>query len=177
LEKFFDEYIFQPLNMKTSILYNSKKIFIQNRALGYIKQGDKYEISDQSPTSATRGDGGIYMSLNDYFQWYLHYPRVFPKSAFPINEPGRSSTYFYQFGWFLPDSTGQIRLHTGNSCGFTHQVFRIDDEQRKILVLYLTNIGDNSANIQKFNQFLVDKFPLLNPQNTNLLWEMEGLTR
>jgi CubicO group peptidase (beta-lactamase class C family) len=174
LEKFFDEYIFQPFNMKTSILYNSNQTLIQNRAFGYIKQGNDYELSDQSSTSVTRGDGGIYMSLNDYFQWYRHYPRLLSTFAFPINEPTISSTYFYHFGWFL---SGQIRLHTGNSCGFNHQVFRIDDEQRKILVLYLTNIGNNNENIRKFNRLLVEKIPELNPANTNLLWDIEGLTR
>jgi CubicO group peptidase (beta-lactamase class C family) len=177
LEIFFNEYIFQPWNMKTSILYNSNQTLIQNRALGYIKQENKYEISDQNSTSATRGDGGIYMSLNDYFQWYRHYPRILSTSIFPINESRTSETYFYHFGWFLSDSTGQIRLHTGNSCGFTHQVFRIDDEQRKILVLYLTNIGNNNSTIQKFNQLLLEQIPSLYPSNTNLLWEIEGLTR
>jgi CubicO group peptidase (beta-lactamase class C family) len=176
LEDFFHENIFQPFNMKTSVLYN--QTFIQNRALGYIKKPleENYELSDQSSTSATRGDGGIYMSLNDYLQWYRHYHLLSSMSMFPIDKT-TSSTYYYNLGWFASDSNGQIRLHSGNSCGFTHQVFRIDTEQRKVLVLYLTNIGDNNEKIQKFNRLIVDKIPQLNPNNTNLLWDMVGLTR
>lgn len=180
LGDFFNEYIFQPFNMKSSILYNSNQTFIKNRALGYIKSlnKQKYELSDQSSTSATRGDGGIYMSLNDYLQWYRHYdPSLLLKTPFPINDLTSSSIYYYNLGWFLTDPTGKIRLHTGNSCGFTHQVFRIDDDQRKILVLYLTNIGNNNKTIEKFNRFIIENHPKLNPNNTNLLWKMEELTR
>jgi CubicO group peptidase (beta-lactamase class C family) len=179
LGDFFSENIFQPFNMKTSILYNSDQTFIQNRALGYIKQlnQENYELSDQSLTSATRGDGGIYMSLNDYLQWYYHYHPFLSTSAFPIDKKTSSSIYYYNLGWFLSDSSGQIRLHTGHSCGFTHQVFQIDNKQRKILVLYLTNSGNNDEKIQKFNRLLIENIPQLNPNNTNLLWEVEKLTR
>jgi len=179
LEDFFNQNIFQLFNMKTSILYNSDQTLIKNRALGYIKQLNKpnYELSDQSSTSATRGDGGIYMSLNDYLQWYHYYHPLLSISAFPIDERISSSTYYYNLGWFLSDSSGQIRLHIGNSCGFTHQVYRIDNEERKILVLYLTNIGNNNEKIRKFNRFIIENIPQLNPNNTNLLWEMEKLTR
>lgn len=179
LGQFFNQNIFQPFYMKTSILYNSEATLINNRALGYIKQINKhnYELSDQSSTSATRGDGGIYMSLNDYLQWYHHSQLLFSTSAFPINKTRTSPIYYYNLGWFLSDSSGQIRFHTGNSCGFTHQVFRIDDEQRKILVLYLTNIGNNNERIQKFNRFITENLPQLNPNNSNLLWDMKDLTR
>ena len=178
LDQFFDQYIFQPFKMTTSILYDLNKPIIPDRALGYIKNvtTGNCELSDQSSTSATCGDGGIYMSLHDYFQWYRHSQPLPTISPFPI-EQSTSSRYFYHFGWFLSDSTGEIRLHTGNSCGFTHQVFRIDDEQRKILVLYLTNLGNHGEQIRKFNQFLIENVRPLNPKNTNLLWEMERLTR
>jgi len=178
LEDFFHENIFQPFHMKTSILYNSNQTVIKNRALGYRKKSNeqKFELFDQSSTSATRGDGGIYMSLNDYLQWYRHYHIGSSISAFPINEIP-SLTYYYNLGWFLTDCNGKIQLHSGNTCGFTHQVFRIDDEQRKILVLYLTNIGENNGEIQKFNRLIVEKIPQLNPNNTGLLWDMERLTR
>ncbi|CAF3373800.1 unnamed protein product [Rotaria sp. Silwood2] len=178
LGDFFYEYIFQPFNMKTSILYNSRQTFIKNRALGYKKKfhEQSYELSDQSSTSATRGDGGIYMSLNDYLQWYRHCPSLSLISLFPIDKTSKT-TYYYHLGWFLNDSTSQIRIHSGDSCGFTHQVFRIDNEQRKILVLYLTNIGNNNEKIQKFNHFIIENIPQLNPNNTNLLWDMVKLTR
>ncbi|UJR13546.1 hypothetical protein I4U23_000560 [Adineta vaga] len=177
LEQFFSKNIFEPLHMKTSILYNSDRIVINNRALGYRKQinEQKYKLFDQSTTSATRGDGGIYMCLKDYLQWYRECP-ILSSTAFPIDE-APLETYHYELGWFLTDSKGEIRLHSGNTCGFTHQVYRIDDESRKILVLYLTNLGENNERIEKFNRLIVDKFPLLNPKTTNLLWNMVGLTR
>ncbi|CAF1532415.1 unnamed protein product, partial [Adineta steineri] len=179
LEIFFYENIFQPFNMKTSCLYNSEQTLIKNRALGYIKQAteQKFIMFDQSSTSATRGDGGIYMSLNDYLQWYRHYHILSSTSKPFLIDELPSDTYHYNLGWFLPDSTGKIRLHSGDTCGFTHQVFRIDDEKRNVLVVYLTNIGQNHEKIQKFNHLIVDKIPQINPNNTNLLWNMVTLTR
>ncbi|CAF0898476.1 unnamed protein product [Adineta ricciae] len=177
LNQYFDENIFQPFHMNASILYDFDRTVIINRALGYIEQRneEKYDLCDQSTTSATRGDGGIYMSLTDYLQWYYHYP-ILSAKPFRIDE-APLETYYYDLGWFLTDSNGKIHLHTGNSCGFTHQVFRIDDEERKVLVLYLTNLGENNQRIEKFNRLIVEKLPELNPNNTNLLWDMVGLTR
>lgn len=175
LDQFFSQYIFQPFNMTESVLVHSEETRIPNRALGYIKniQGNTYDLCDQSSTSATRGDGGIYMSLKDYFQWYRHYQLITPISPYPIDQ-STSSQSFYHLGWFL---SGQLRAHTGNSCGFTHQVFRMDDEGDEKLLLYLSNLGNNNEQIRRFNRFLQEEIPQLNPKHPNLLWEMERLTR
>ncbi|CAF2055726.1 unnamed protein product [Rotaria magnacalcarata] len=70
LGDFLQKFIFEPFGMKTSIVFDLNHLQIVNRAFGYSeKEDDKhYFLYDQSPTSATRGDGGIYMSINDYFQ-------------------------------------------------------------------------------------------------------------
>lgn len=173
LGEFFHNSIFQPFHMQTSVLYDPKHALITHRVLGYKKQMDEYRLCDQSVTSATGGDGGIYTSLNDYFQWYRCCQFNESTSPFPIE----STPLFYTNGWFLSDSTGQIRSHTGFSCGFTHQVYRIDENNRKILVLYLTNIGECGDRIQKFNRFLIEHFPQLIPNNIQLLWEIKDITR
>ena len=179
LADFFHRHIFEPFGMKNSVLYGSEHILIPNRALGYVKgeNTDRYTLCDQSPTSATRGDGGIYMSLNDYLQWYRHCHPLASSSIVPITEKS-SSDYGYSSGWFLSDSTGHMRSHIGDSCGFTHQVFRIDQEDTHLLVLYLSNIGNNHERLSAFNQLIVETLPsALSPKDVQLLQDMPKLTR
>ncbi len=40
-----------------------------NRAYGHSKQGERFVETDQSPTSATLGDGGVYSNLEDLAKW------------------------------------------------------------------------------------------------------------
>ena len=168
LSDFFAEHIFQPCGMKTSLLPNSDGRAIEKRAFGYIsRENDGSSVlCDQSATSATRGDGGLYMSSEDYLRWYRHAQPILP-----------SSPCDYHLGWFLADPRAQIRLHVGDSCGFTHQVYRIDEEERRVLVLYLSNLGENQRRIEKFNRLIVNNFDSLNPRNSELLWKMPELTR
>ena len=177
LADFFNEHIFQPYGMKSSILPDSRKSSIDHRALGYIRRDEDgdYELCDQSATSGTGGDGGLYMSIEDYLQWYRHARSILPSTLGHVDTA--KSTSYYQLGWFLADPRGQIKLHVGDSCGFTHQVFRIDENERRVLVLYLSNLGENQRRIEKFNRLIVDNFPELTPINTDLLWTMSDLTR
>ena len=179
LEDFFRRHVFEPFGMRNSVLYGSEHTSIPDRALGYVKDEttDNYTLRDQSSTSATKGDGGIYMSLNDYLQWYRHCPPLPSSSIVPITVKP-SCDYYYSFGWFLSDTTGRMRSHIGDSCGFTHQVYRIDQEDRHLLVVYLSNIGNNHERLSTFNQLLVETLPsALSPTEYQLLQDMQTLTR
>lgn len=177
LAEFFDGHIFRPSGMKSSILPDSRETSIDHRALGYIRRDEdgRYKLCDQSATSGTSGDGGLYMSSEDYLQWYRHAQPIIPSTLGHVDT--ENSTSYYQLGWFLADPQGQIKLHVGDSCGFTHQVFRIEDDERRVLVLYLSNLGENQRRIEKFNRLIVENIPQLNPNNTDLLWTMPDLTR
>src|SRR5579862_932221 len=54
---FLRERIFAPLRMNRTIVYVKGKNEVANRAYGYTKNVDAFEETDQSPTSATLGDG------------------------------------------------------------------------------------------------------------------------
>ncbi|CAF3559826.1 unnamed protein product [Rotaria sp. Silwood1] len=178
LGDFLQKFIFEPCGMQTSIVFDSNHTQIANRAFGYAPKEDNehYVLSDQSPTSATRGDGGIYMSINDYFQWYRHCQPI-TSAVFPIQNVSNSSPQYYSLGWFLSDVNGHTRIHSGHSCGFTHQVFRIDEEQRRVLVLYLSNINENDKRLGNFNRLIVERIPQLRPNKLDLLRSLTELTR
>ena len=58
--------IFRPLGMKDSVLYQRGLNDVPHRAFGHERKDGNWVRSDQSLTSAVRGDGGVYTSLHDY---------------------------------------------------------------------------------------------------------------
>jgi CubicO group peptidase (beta-lactamase class C family) len=61
--------IFRPLRMSHTLVYVKGKNTVPNRAYGHTKEGDRFVETDQSSTSATQGDGGIYSNLEDLARW------------------------------------------------------------------------------------------------------------
>jgi CubicO group peptidase (beta-lactamase class C family) len=69
----FDEFlrrrIFTPLHMDRTLVYLKGKSTVADRAYGHTKRQGKLVQTDQSSTSATLGDGGIYSNLTDLAKW------------------------------------------------------------------------------------------------------------
>ena len=61
--------IFAPLGMDHTLAYVNGKGDVRNRADGHRKEGSSWKQTDQSSTSATLGDGGVYSSLADLAKW------------------------------------------------------------------------------------------------------------
>ncbi|MGH9742290.1 MAG: serine hydrolase domain-containing protein [Candidatus Acidiferrum sp.] len=61
--------IFSPLHMNHTIVYQKGKNKVANRAYGHSIEGGTLKETDQSSTSATLGDGGIYSNLEDLAKW------------------------------------------------------------------------------------------------------------
>jgi len=66
LEQFLHDEIFAPLGMTGTVLGTRD---VTNRAYGYTFEDGAWVRRDQSVTSATRGDGGIYSSIDDLQKW------------------------------------------------------------------------------------------------------------
>ena len=58
--EFLRDRIFAPLKMHHTIAYQKGKNEVANRAFGHSKENGLFKETDQSATSATLGDGGIY---------------------------------------------------------------------------------------------------------------------
>ena len=63
--EFLRQHIFAPLKMDHTVAYVKGQSEISNRAYGHTKEENTWKQTDQSSTSATLGDGGIYSSLED----------------------------------------------------------------------------------------------------------------
>jgi CubicO group peptidase (beta-lactamase class C family) len=153
--------IFAPLGMDHTVAHVYGKDTVVNRAYGYTNDAGRWLETDQSPTSATLGDGGIYTSLDDLAKWddalrnhtllsaSEMQPAVTPQNSDAVlvenpDDPSRSSGKKpapYGFGWFLDPYRGHPRMwHSGSSIGFRTVIERFTDSNLTIIIL--SNRGD-----------------------------------
>jgi len=151
--------IFAPLHMDHTIVYQKGKNEVTNRAFGHSKDGDSFKETDQSSTSATLGDGGIYSNLEDLAKWddalgnhtllsademapallaaklANGKPTLWPLEANDDNlHPGKPVSY--GFGWFVDPYKGQPRMwHTGSTMGFRTIIERFTAGNLGIIIL------------------------------------------
>jgi CubicO group peptidase (beta-lactamase class C family) len=154
---FIRERIFLPLHMNNSTVYQQGQP-IANRAMGYAKDSSGLVIpSDQSVTSATKGDGGVYTSLVDYSKWtralqqnlLIKLPAALRRLRFAI--AGTPDSY-YAAGWFITGSSPVVLFHSGSTCGFTNFVMQIPGDEWSIVCF--SNLADNDIPFRKIIQLL-----------------------
>ncbi len=158
-DRFLHDRIFGPLHMSHTLAYMRGKNTVPNRAYGHSKQGERFVATDQSPTSATLGDGGVYSNLEDLAKWDAALeshallseaemrlaltpvklnggsePR-WPADAGDDNlNPGKPVAY--GFGWFLDPWQGHARMwHTGSTMGFRTVIERFTAQKMTVVVL------------------------------------------
>jgi CubicO group peptidase (beta-lactamase class C family) len=151
--------IFAPLHMDHTIVYQKGKNEIANRAFGHTKDGETLKETDQSSTSATLGDGGIYSNLEDLAKWddaLRNHTLLSAEEMSPALVPAKladgSPTHWpvppnddnlhpgkpvsYGFGWFLDPYWGHPRMwHTGSTMGFRTIIERFTADNLTIVIL------------------------------------------
>jgi len=148
--QFLHDRIFAPLKMNDTLAYEKGKNIVPHRAYGHTKQKDSsWKETDQSPTSAVLGDGGIYTSIDDLVKWdralrehtLLSEAEMQPALT-PVVPSGGPSKYgsekdvSYGFGWFLDPYKGHRRMwHDGETIGFRTTIQRFPDDQLTVIVL------------------------------------------
>jgi CubicO group peptidase (beta-lactamase class C family) len=146
---FLRERIFAPLGMTGTIAYERGRNGVANRAFGHARDGGAWVEKDQSPTSATLGDGGVYSSLADLMKWDEALRRhallsqadmkpaltpVQVEAGTPAEPDGSPAEY--GFGWFLNPWKGRARMwHYGETSGFRTAVQRFMDDGLTVIVL------------------------------------------
>jgi CubicO group peptidase (beta-lactamase class C family) len=145
--QFLHDRIFAPLHMDQTIAFQKGKNEVPNRAYGHSLAGRTWQEKDQSSTSATLGDGGVYSSLSDLAKWdeALREHRLLSEAEMtpavtPVKVPGvvepDGTPAAYGFGWFLNRYKGHKRMwHYGDTRGFRTAIQRFVDDQLTIIVL------------------------------------------
>jgi len=168
--EFLQERIFTPLKMKNTLAYQKGKNEVPHRAYGHSKDDGAWRETDQSPTSAVLGDGGIYSSLDDLAKWdralrdhtLLSEQEIQPAltPAQPTDGPGKfpdGTPVGYGFGWFLNPYRGHKRMsHDGSTIGFRTTIQRFPDDQLTIIVLANRSDADPEALALKVADLYLD---------------------
>ena len=170
--------------MDHTLMYVKGRNEVTNRAYGHAKQKETgmFLETDQSSTSATQGDGGIYTSLEDLAKWDdalrnhtllsaeemkaaltdvklldgspAHWPNP------PHGDNGSpSKPVSYGFGWFLDPYEGHARIwHTGSTMGFRTVIERFLNEDLTIIILCnRTDLEPEKLALQVADNFLFSK--------------------
>jgi CubicO group peptidase (beta-lactamase class C family) len=184
--EFLRERIFVPLKMSRTIAYQKGKNKFVNRAFGHSQfiwdhgpQVPFFNQTDQSPTSATLGDGGIYSNLEDLAKWddalrnhTLLSEKEMQPALVPVKlndgsephwpaEPGGDNLHpgkpvSYGFGWFLDPYEGHQRMwHTGTTMGFRAVIERFLGENLTLIILSnRTDLDPEKLSLQVADIFL-----------------------
>lgn len=157
--EFLRERIFAPLKMNHTVVYQKGKNEVANRAFGHSMENGALKETDQSSTSATLGDGGIYSNLEDLAKWddalrnrTLLSEKEMQPAITPVKlndgsephwptqpnddnlHPGKPVSY--SFGWFLDPYNGRQRMwHSGSTMGFRTVIERFLGDHLTIIIL------------------------------------------
>jgi CubicO group peptidase (beta-lactamase class C family) len=159
------ERIFAPLGMTRTLAYEKGINDVPDRAYGHTREPAGFRETDQSSTSATLGDGGVYSCLEDLAKWdealrtnaLLSKTEMAPaltavrlsdgsEPRWPEGGEGGDNLFpgkavAYGFGWFLDDWNGHARMwHHGETTGFRSIVERFPADG--LTVIILANRGD-----------------------------------
>lgn len=157
--EFLRRRIFQPLGMDRTLVYVRGKNSVLDRAFGHTAERGVFVETDQSSTSATQGDGGIYSNLEDLAKWDQALARhtllseaEMQPALTPVRLAGGAQTHWpdapgddnqdpgkpvaYGFGWFLDLYAGRARMwHSGSTRGFSTAIERFPAENLTVVVL------------------------------------------
>ena len=146
--RFLHQRIFAPLSMTSSVAHQDGVDTVPNRAYGFTPDSGRFLPTDQSVTSATLGDGGVYTSVLDLVHWdQALYPGGLIDSATIVQATtppvlANDSTQ-YGFGWFIDSYRGVKRWrHTGETSGFRNAIQRFPDRRFTVIILTNRNGGD-----------------------------------
>lgn len=144
--------IFAPLGMAASVAHVEGVDTVPHRAYGYSPDAAGFKATDQSVTSATLGDGGIYTNVDDLVHWdQALYGETLVDAATlrlattPPPLPAGAVTQ-YGFGWFVDAYRNERRWrHTGETSGFRNAIQRFPGRRFTVIVLTNRNGGEPSG--------------------------------
>jgi len=146
--------IFAPLGMSATVAHLEGRDTVPHRAIGYSPRGGEFVETDQSVTSATLGDGGIYTNVDDMVRWdqalyggstALVDSATLTIATTPPALPGGASTE-YGFGWFIDTYRGLPRWrHTGETSGFRNAIQRFPERRFTVIILTNRSSGEPGA--------------------------------
>lgn len=164
--QFMASEVFAPLEMNDTLIYQRGLNEVTNRAFGHELKDGKWLLADQSVTSATRGDGCVYTSHEDYLKWlsaHANRKLLSSKSHDAMFSPQAKTTRdesSYGYGWFLDEYRDEPRIHhNGDSRGFRLCVQTFPERKAAIVLQFnseveeeMTKVGQRLADVLIFDR-------------------------
>ena len=152
--QFMANEVFQPLGMDHTCIYQRGLNEVSHRAFGHNFQDGKWVLADQSVTSATRGDGCVYTSLEDYLKWLSAHANRKLLSAeshdamFSPQEKTTRDDSSYGYGWFIDEYRGEPRIqHNGDSRGFRLCVQTYPQRKAAVVLQFNGNVEEEMMKV------------------------------
>ncbi len=154
--RYVRERFFEPLGMANTCIYYRGWNEIRERAMGHVQEGAGWVIGDQSPTSALRGDGSLYSSLNDMEKWIravLDRNLLSPPSTEAMFRPHNHSEQGYGYGWYIDTYKERKRFsHGGATRGFRTYLELYPDERSAILI----QVNTESSGLKELSEQIAE---------------------
>jgi CubicO group peptidase (beta-lactamase class C family) len=182
-DKFMTKYIFQPLGMTHTFIYNTRrstgKIPV-NYAMGFVWSDSlkNYVLPDDLPKyqyvyylDGIMGDGSVNSTTADLWKWEqaLHSNSLVSAATQAemlspqVQTSPRDSSSFYGFGVMVQPKTdnGKIISHTGSWPGYATSMTDLVDSSETIIIL--SNNETNGALLNAGIESILQGDPLLMP--------------
>ena len=141
--QFLHERIFEPLEMKNTVLFNPKSPpEISKQVIGFRKIGTGKAKNDENFLNGMFGDGEVYSTVEDMLKWdqALYTDQLVSKKS--INEiltPGKTNdekSCNYGYGWGIAKKYDhRVASHGGGWVGFRTWLERDLDANRTLIIL------------------------------------------
>ncbi len=147
------EAVLEPAGMTNSVCYLAGMNDVADRAYGHDLEDDgTWAVADQSVTSAIRGDGSMYSSLDDLAKWVAAWDAGTPlkpathAAMFTRHVKSTRGDADYGYGWFLDEVHGTPRVwHSGSTQGFSLMLQRFPQRRAAVVILLNRSPADTAT--------------------------------
>lgn len=140
--RFLTDNIFQKLGMENTVVLDETKPTVKNKAVGYKKIRDKYQVYDYDPLNYIVGDEGIYSTITDLVKWRKAWCSEILVSKKTLNEALRiprlaNSAGRCCFSWFIKGK--KILFQDGIWVGFSNIMLTLTHKETTAIILSNTS--------------------------------------
>ncbi|MCW5581356.1 MAG: beta-lactamase family protein [Luteimonas sp.] len=161
---FLRERIFRPLGMDGAVAFVEGASPVAHRAYGYSEADGRWTRTDQSPTSATLGDGGIYASIDELAKWdaALRDGRLLSDASRGLAFGAHTATDEadvdgYGYGWRVHATAhGPLLWHSGETIGFRNVILRWPEAGLTVALLSNRNAPEPYALARRIAALYLD---------------------
>jgi CubicO group peptidase (beta-lactamase class C family) len=182
--QFAQEHIFGPLEMKNTFILENNRVVVKNRATGYGRVEDHFEVYETLNEST--GDGAVFTTVEDFFLWDQNfYDNTlecddFTEKMLTVGRLNDGSDTIMRYGSMeFKYAFGLVRLryrglnafgHGGSYVGFRAHYTQYPEQKTSIILMSnLANmnpsgLSDKVSDIILENRFTEDKKDTRTPQ-------------